>query len=231
MTKNRITVWLCILSMFFLLATVRVFAMDILSDKNNTGPKEQISDSKENKKRQNIKTFKGQVKTRILIDSKVSRNKNFNVKVIYSGKKFSGVHSNIKFKPDEIKYISGDGKTVNNGVVRLQKNKIQSKFIFNLKFKALLGGTSNLSLITLRLYDCKKRMMAIPTVDESFSISGQTAYHAPAKPVEEDSTNSEEIISKEIKEREEFNLNIYIGIILLFVIAIMLFAVARRSKK
>ena len=96
MTKNRITVWLCILSMFFLLATVRVFAMDILSDKNNTGPKEQISDSKENKKRQNIKTFKGQVKTRILIDSKVSRNKNFNVKVIYSGKKFSGVHSNIK---------------------------------------------------------------------------------------------------------------------------------------
>lgn len=106
----------------------------------------------------------------------VKAGETFTLTVAYTGGGEVGrVDGQLEYDTDSLSYISGGASTGDTGYVQLKEAGIDGVITFNLKFKALNSGSTEVRVSTNDMYDLDERAMDTPSTSKTVTISGGNA--------------------------------------------------------
>ncbi len=106
----------------------------------------------------------------------VAGGETFTVTVTYSGDSVGRVTADMTYDKSMLTYISGGSSTGNNGYIELRNAGTGEDIVFNIKFQALKGGSTALTVNTNEMFDLDEQYMSIPAATtKNVTISGDAA--------------------------------------------------------
>lgn len=163
----------------------------------------------------------------------VAGGETFTVTVTYSGDNVGRVTAGMTYDKSMLTYISGGSSTGNNGYIELRNAGTGEDITFNIKFQALKGGTTDLTVNTSEMFDLDEQYMGTPAAtSKTVTISGDAAEDqiidetvAPEEEYEPD------VIGVDEKEAPvNFTLVLAIGAAIAVILIVIIAIVIRRKK-
>lgn len=135
--------------------------------------------------------------------SKVSVGDTFTIKVTYGGEQIGRVDGQLTYDTSKLEYISGGTSEGDTGYVQMKLAGTDGTISFNLKFKAIEEGSTNLEITTNEIYDFAEIPLDTPSLTKTISVSADGSSSIDEN-VSEENLSATDPAADEIYQDEEF---------------------------
>lgn len=135
--------------------------------------------------------------------SKINVGDTFTIKVTYGGDQIGRVDGQLTYDTSKLEYISGGTSEGDTGYVQMKLAGTDGTISFDLKFKALEEGDTNLEITTNEIYDFAEISLDTPSLSKNINI-GASGGGANDESIKKEDVAATDPAADEIYQDEEF---------------------------
>ena len=106
-------------------------------------------------------------------ETSVNEGDTFNISVTFSGDNIGRVDGQMTYDSSVLSYVSGGTSTGDNGYIELKDAGTGEDLTFNIKFKAVGGGSSNISVSTNGIYNLEEEYVDAPSASKTVTVAAE----------------------------------------------------------